>query len=303
MSETALCTVWCRRASALSGLVLLGLSAAACDDLAPRKTRQAPSAFEGSIPPSLIGRPSAPEPSAIPPDREAREGAPTPEAVYTRAQELLQAKDFLALVYTIRPETRRRWVADLAVALALESVDDGADSDWGRRRGRADARRLLVAFGATATVDKGSGVSVEALQKRLFEHVHDPDGFLAAMLIFANGHDCGIDPLCVVGPSGLDGVARPEETHGDPHGARDTLNRALVDAGVHPASSASARRSEARVSVEAAGIARLFARIRAPHRLSDVKLDGESGSGITEAPEFQPVRFYRSNGITWLDES
>lgn len=271
--------------SALFALLLV-----ACDDPSPKRTV----IDEKLRPEGKRAVPTAPLPSARPekgPITKGDEGAPSPEAAYARAQALVEAHDFVGLVFMIRPETRRRWTEDLAFAMAIDSVDDGTEPDLGRRRAQANARHLLASFGATASVERRGELSLAAMQKRLFEHVRDPDGLLAAMLLFADTHGCGFDPLCALAPSGIDGVARPEE--GRP---RLTPKAGLVDAGL-------ALPTEKPSSVAAGGIVRLLGRVRAPHVLGKVEADGASLVGLTEAPTFLPVRFYSKDGITWLDES
>jgi hypothetical protein len=222
----------------------------------------------------------------LPPPVGGDEGAATPEAVFKRAQASLEARDYPGLVRTIRPETRRRWTIDLALALALDSIDDGTEPDLGRRAAQASARRLLERFGATAKVDKRGTISRPAIEKQLAENVRDPDALLAAMLLFAEAHGCPLDPLCALAPTGLDGVARPEEVR---------CERA-------PTSDPAGLPSRP-PSVAANGIVRLVLRVRAPHTLGKVEEAEGVPVGMTEAPAFMPIRFYRVGSVVWLDES
>lgn len=283
------------QASRVVALVVVALAAsgaAGCEDRSPKenvlaaaKRGPAPAELAASAPAPALTLPAAS--GLVPSLVTAPEGAESAEAVFARAQIAIEKRDYVDLVYSIRPETRRRWTRDLATALALASVDDGTDPDLGRRRAKAAARRLLETFGATARVEKRGDLGVVALEDRLFEHVRDPDGLLAAMLLFAETHDCEFDPLCALEPTGLDGIARPDESRAAHLEARG----GSADAGPL------AKAREA--SVPASGVARLLGRVRAPHRLG--KVEGEVG--LTEAPGFFPVRFHAAGPITWLDES
>ena len=260
---------------------------------APERTDRMKSALEerARTAPSWEAARRPPEPDPLNTKSESPEGASSAEEVYSRAQRAFEEKDFDALVHSIRPDARRRWVHDVAVEVAFESIDTGSEPDLGRRRAQAEARGILLRFGASAMLDRKADISLEEIDRKLFERVRDPDGLLVILLALADEHGCGVDPPCALSGNGLDGVVRPDESRlARPH-AHPTIET--------PGASAASRLP----SASAVGLVRLIERIRSPHRLQEVKDGPESFSGMTEAPDFEPVQFYREGGVVWLDES
>lgn len=217
------------------------------------------------------------------------EGATSAEAIYARAQRAVEARDYRALVLSIRPETRLRWTHDIVIEVAFSSVDTGSEPDFGRRRAQAQARGILLTFGAAASFDKKNDLSLAEVDRRLFEKVRDPDGLLAALLMFADAHGCGVDPACALLGNGLDGVVKPDESRLERPSLAPKLSADLAPAKTPSAS--------------AVGLVRLCDRLRVPHTLNDLKDDAAGLVGMTEAPHFDPIRFYRADGVVWLDES
>ena len=79
-----------------------------------------------------------------PPSRDGTEGAPTAELVFARAQQAIDAGNWIDLLHSIRPTTRAQWLRDLVVALAVVSTDDGTDHDVPSQRAKRSIRELAT---------------------------------------------------------------------------------------------------------------------------------------------------------------
>lgn len=134
------------------------------------------------------------------------DGGATPAAVFDRARDALARHDYPSFVRCIASPVRRRWLSDVAFAVALESRENPAEHDLGARRKKATMRELMRVFGARATLTDES-LSVDHVTEKLLADVADPDGLLAALLSFAEAHDAPFDPVRALGPSGVDGIA------------------------------------------------------------------------------------------------
>lgn len=206
-----------------------------------------------------------------PPSRDGTEGAPTAELVFARAQQAIDAGNWIDLLHSIRPTTRAQWLRDLVVALAVVSTDDGTDHDVPSQRAKRSIRELLVRYGAYGTVR--DDLSAEGVGRALVEKVKDPDGLYAALLEFATLNRAPLDPV-------------------------RALQRIPRDA-----------RVSARPDPTAASLVRLVDRVRSPHQIGPVDADA-GGQALTTLPDagptdgaFLPVRFFTQDGVTWLDES
>lgn len=210
---------------------------------------------------------------ATPPISRPRvEGAASPALVFTRAQQAISAGDHVALLQSIRPTTRARWLRDLVVAMAVVSTDDGTDHDEKSTRAKKQIRDLLTRYGAYGAV-QGADLSAEGVGRALVEKVQDPDGLFAALLDFALERGAPFDPVR----------------------ALERLRRG-------------ARVSE-RPDPTATSLLRLVDRVRAPHEIGPVDADA-GDQAMTRIPDaggadgaFLPVRFHTEGPITWLDES
>jgi hypothetical protein len=244
------------------------LGAAACDDgpsLRERGIREVHDQGEHGE-----KRPPAPALLVVEPPthRTAIEGATSPELVFERAQRAIENRDALELLFSIRPETRRRWLADLVVAVAVASSDDGTEPDPMLRRDRAHVREMLRAYGAFGAVENPADLSADGVSRALLEKVKYPDGLYAALLDFAADHHADYDPVRALEPSKRD--RGPDPT--------------------------------------AASLLRLVRRVRAPNQIGPVDpADGQALTLAPDAgpadTAFLPVRFATKAGTVWLDES
>jgi hypothetical protein len=232
-----------------------------CGDDAKHDERPPPHAARPLTPPAAL--PAHRVSSAAPSPHSLTEGAPTPELVFARAQEALEKHDYAAFVGSIRPETRRRWLTDLLLAVALASGDEPLQSDETARR-KGEMRTLLMRRGATASVAKPSQVSVADLQKILLEKVADPDELMVALLDFAAAHGAELDPVRALDPSA------------GPSAASASMLRL-----------ANRVRAPHRMAVELP-VASSVPASADPQALEDALM---------------PVRFRTEGGVSWLDET
>lgn len=268
-----------RGAYTITLAIALGLVAAApaCSDTpslverrrdAELEARRARASGSSSAPTSELVRDFHREP---PPSRDGAEGAASVALVFARAQRAIDAGDWIELLHAIRPSTRRQWLRELVLAMAVVSSDDGTDHDASSQRAKRSVRDLLKRYGAYGSVE--GDVSVETVGRALLEKVKDPDGLYAALLDFAAGHGAPLDPV-------------------------RALQRIPRDA-----------RVSERPDPTAASLVRLVERVRTPHEIGPVDADA-GGQALTRLPDagptdgaFLPVRFFTEGEVTWLDES
>lgn len=250
----------------------LAVLIAACDE-------QHPAFGEREGPPaSLAPRGARSSPLATqahatrPPSPALVEGAPSAEAVMARFERALDAGDAAELLGCIHPETRRAWLADLLVELAVDSTDARLAVPLEERRRKEELRALLRAHGALIA-ERPASLDQRSIASGLLAGVRDPDGLFVALLDFARRSGAELDPVRALAPK-----------------ARVPLGGPRPSASAEPLTRLANRVRGARIPKGRTGAA-----------------FGEGGAAFAHLVEvetkLQALRFRRDAERVWLDES
>lgn len=261
-----------REAAFLSTALALTALTSACDE--PRSTpglREQPltsSAARGDRASASPPRARAPSPLSAP----LVEGAATTEQVMVRFEQALSTGDAAELLGCIHPETRRTWLGDLLVELAVDSTEARLTAPLEERRRKEEMRALLRAHGARIA-ERPPSLDPRSIARGLLADVRDPDGLFVALLDFARRHGAELDPVRALTPS-----------------ARTPLGGHRPSVSAEPLTRLANRVRGARIPKGRAGAA-----------------SGEGGGSFSHLVEvdatLQALRFRRDAERVWLDES
>lgn len=221
---------------------------------------------ERSTPRATPARPTRP------PTPPLVEGAPSAEEVMARFERALAAGDAAELLGCIHPETRRAWLGDLLVELAVDSTDARLAVPLEERRRKEELRALLRAHGALIA-ERPTSLDQRSLARGLLAGVRDPDGLHVALLDFARRSGAELDPVRALAPK-----------------ARVPLGGPRPSASAEPLTRLAKRVRGARIAKGRTGAA-----------------SGEGGAAFAHLVEvestLQALRFRRDAERVWLDES
>jgi hypothetical protein len=189
-----------------------------------------------------------------------------------RFERALGSGEAAELLGCIHPETRRAWLADMLVELAVDSTEARLAVPLEEGRRKEELRSLLRAHGALIA-ERPKSIDPRSIARGLLADVRDPDGLFVALLDFARSHGAELDPVRALSPPA----------------------RAPLD-GPRPSSSAEP-------------LARLAQRVRGA-RIPKGRTGAASGEGggrfshlVEVDATLQALRFRRDADRVWLDES